>query len=167
METFGTRLRLLANLARSIGPLHAARHKIRHVWHHLTPPVAPYQLTTRASEFPLWCRPDTSDETVFGQVFVDLQYAPVVPREPPRLILDCGANVGYTSAYFLTRFPTAHVVAVEPDSGNAALLRRNLRPYGTRVTILETGVWSSAVGLVMATTPFRDGREWARQVREV
>ena len=166
METFGDRLRMFADLARSIGPAHAARHKLRHAWHQLTPPRTPYRLTTRSAAFPLWCRPDTSDETVFWQVFVDLQYEPVVPREPPRLILDCGANVGYTAAYFLTRFPTAHVVAVEPDPGNAGLLRRNLRPYGARATVVETGVWSRPVGLVMSTTPFRDGREWARQVRE-
>jgi FkbM family methyltransferase len=166
MSALGDRLRQLSDLAHSLGPAHAARHKLQHAWHRVQAPQEPYTLTTREAAFPLWCRPDTSDETVFWQVFVDLQYAPLIPRKEPRFILDCGANVGYTSAYFLTRFPTARVFAVEPDPGNAELLRHNLAPYGRRYTIFQTGVWSRPVGLVMSTTPFRDGREWARQVRE-
>ena len=96
----------------------------------------------------------------------DPQDAPLLPQREPRFILDCGENVGYSSCYFLTRFPTARVFAVEPDPGNADLLRRNLAPYGRRCTIFQTAVWSRPVELVMSTTPFRDGREWARQVRE-
>src|SRR5262245_452689 len=111
---------MFAQLSRSVGPAHAARHKLRHAWHHVVTTRAPYRLTTKTAAFPLWCRPGTSDETVFWQVFVDLQYAALVPRAAPRLILDCGANVGYTASYFLTRFPSARVFAVEPDPGNAA-----------------------------------------------
>jgi len=167
MSGLGHHLRMLSDLAFSLGPAHAARHKLQHAWHRVVAaPQEPYKLTTKEAAFPLWCRPGTSDETVFWQVFVDLQYAPLIPRRTPHFILDCGANVGYTSSYFLTRFPTARVFAVEPDPGNAALLRRNLAPYGRRSAVFETGVWSRPVGLVMSSTPFRDGGEWARQVRE-
>jgi FkbM family methyltransferase len=58
------------------------------------------------------------------------------------------------------------VLAVEPDPGNAEILARNLLPYGDRAGVLKTAIWSHRVGMVLSTTPFRDGREWARQVRE-
>lgn len=157
---------MFAHQARSIGPAHAVRRKMQQAWHRVAAPRQPFTLTTKAAAFPLWCRPGTSDEMVFWQVFIDLQYAPHAPIEAPRFILDCGANVGYTASYFLTRFPAARVFAVEPDPGNAAMLRRNLTPYGGRAAVFETAVWSRPVGLVLSTTPFRDGREWARQVRE-
>ena len=123
-------------------------------------------MSTRAASFPLLCRPGTSDEEVFWQVFIAGEYACVNPPVEPRFILDCGANVGYTAAYFLTRFPSAFVLAVEPDPGNAEILARNLLPYGHRAGVLKTAIWSHRVGMVLSTTPFRDGREWARQVRE-
>lgn len=112
------------------------------------------------------CRPGTSDEEVFSQVFVAGEYACLDPPVEPRFILDCGANVGYTSAYLLTRFPDAFLLAVEPDPGNAEILSQNLLPYGNRAKVLKTAIWSHKVGMVMSTTPFGDGREWARQVRE-
>jgi FkbM family methyltransferase len=66
----------------------------------------------------------------------------------------------------LTRFPAASLLAVEPDPGNAEILRQNLLPYGDRANLLNTAIWSHKAGMVLSTTPFRDGREWARQVRE-
>ena len=131
MPPLGNQLRTFSELVRSIGPAHAVRQKLQSAWHRVASPTAPYALTTKDAAFPLLCRPDTSDRTVFWQVFIDRQYAAVVPRIPPRFVLDCGANVGYTTAYFLNRFPSARVVAVEPDPGNAALLRRNVAPYLT------------------------------------
>jgi FkbM family methyltransferase len=123
-------------------------------------------VSTRAAAFPLLCRPGTSDEEVFSQVFIAGEYSCINPPGEPRFILDCGANVGYTAAYLLTRFPTAFLLAVEPDPGNAEILGQNLLPYGNRARVLNTAVWSHKVGMVLSTTPFRDGREWARQVRE-
>jgi FkbM family methyltransferase len=83
-----------------------------------------------------------------------------------RLVIDCGANVGYTSAYFLSRFPSCHVIAVEPDPENVRILRRNLSAYGDRVTIVPSAVWSHPTALRISDVPYRDGREWARQVQE-
>lgn len=150
------------HLTRALGPRHALRYKWKQRRHR-----GPYELTSQHAAFPLWVRPDTSDQAVFWQVFIGLEYACVTSPNPPRYIIDCGANVGYTAAYFLTKFPSARVVAVEPDPGNAEMCRRNLAPYGDRAYVLEAGIWSHRAGLVISETPFRDGREWARQVREV
>jgi FkbM family methyltransferase len=56
------------------------------------------------------------------------------------LILDLGANVGYTAVDLALRYPSARVVAVEPEPTNAALLRRNVAPL-RRIQAIEGAVW--------------------------
>lgn len=53
---------------------------------------------------------------------------------PPR-ILDCGANIGLASIFFLTHYPGCFLTAIEPDPDIFAALMENLEPYlGPRVT---------------------------------
>jgi FkbM family methyltransferase len=82
------------------------------------------------------------------------------------LVIDCGANIGCSSAYFLSRYPRCRVIAVEPDADNCELLRQNLAPYGTRASVVQAGIWPHPAKLVAAEVSYRDGRAWARQVRE-
>jgi FkbM family methyltransferase len=124
-----------------------------------------YRLLSRHSCVPLRCRANTSDILVFDQIFIELEYRSIRLRDP-KLILDCGANVGYSSAYFLSCFPTAAVVAIEPDIDNFRVLEANLKPFGTRVRTLHSAIWSHPTRLTMAETTFRDGSAWARHVRE-
>ena len=81
------------------------------------------------------------------------------------LVIDCGANVGYSSAYFLSRHPSSRIIAVEPDPDNFAMLSRNLAPYGSRVSLVHAGIWSHPTRLALAGDPYRDGKEWSKQVR--
>ena len=110
-------------------------------------------------------RSGTSDLDVFSQIFLHREYRCLDALGDVDTVIDCGANVGYASIYFLSRFPNSIVVAVEPDPGNFAALQANLVPYGSRARAVHSGVWSESVGLVMNDVEYRDGREWARQVR--
>ena len=130
-----------------------------------TPTIKLTSLTTPYSLYPLACREGSSDPSVFQQIFIEREYACLDDLVDPRLIIDCGANVGYSAAYFLSRFPSSHVIAVEPDEGNFALLQRNLAPFGARARAIRAAVWSHPTSLKMSEVPYRDGREWARQVR--
>ena len=56
-----------------------------------------------------------------------------------RTVLDIGACTGIFSALCLA-FGAAHMIAVEPEPDNVRLLRKNLAPYGDRVTIIEGAV---------------------------
>ncbi len=125
-----------------------------------------YFLEARDSMYPLFCRCDSSDRDVFRSVFEWQEYASLNDLSDVRLIIDCGANVGYTAAYFLTRFPLARVIAIEPDRDNFVVLAENLKPYGDRVTLLQTGVWSHSTGLTLCQGEFGDDGEWVTQVRE-
>ncbi len=123
------------------------------------------RLTSKYLRHPVYARYGTSDFLVFNQVFVDREYRCVDDVEPPRLIVDCGANVGYTSAYFLSKFPTSTVIAVEPDSGNFNLLRRNLAGYGDRFKAIKAAVWPFDEQLEFQSSTLAEGAEWGRVVQ--
>jgi FkbM family methyltransferase len=126
----------------------------------------PFTLHTEHARYSLQYRPGTSDLNVFHQVFVEREYSCLDDLKEVVFILDCGANVGYSAAYLLSRFPDSHVMAIEPDPGNFEMLRANLAPYGDSATLLQSAVWSHTRGLVVSKVPYRDGLEWTRQVRE-
>ena len=126
---------------------------------------ARFTLTPRNARHALECRSGTSDAQVFSQIFLEGNYDALDGLEGAEFIVDCGANCGYSTAYFLTRCPNATVIAVEPDPENAAMLQRNVRPYGDRVTPVESAIWSQPASLVMSDVPYRDGRAWTKTVR--
>lgn len=116
------------------------------------------------AQYPLLMRIGSSDREVLAQIFIEREYEPIAV-ESPRTILDLGANVGYSSAYFLSKYPDATVLAVEPDPGNYAMCRRNLEPYGSRARVIHGAVWPERRKLVMDRGAWRDGREWTAQVK--
>jgi len=108
----------------------------------------------------------SSDILLFRQIFFVREFACIDNLRDLRLILDCGANVGYTASYFLSRYPDAFVVAVEPDDGNFAMLQKNLAPYEGRFKLIKSAIWSKNTGLRISELPFRDQREWSISVRQ-
>jgi FkbM family methyltransferase len=154
-----------AKLCQNLGPVGAALYKAQQLRLRYLPPLEPIWLSSQSLLHPVKCRPRTSDFDVFCQVLAHREYRCLDEVANPGLIIDCGANVGYSAAYFLSRFPTARLIALEPDPANFQVLRENLAPYGDRCTALSTAVWSGSTDLVPGDQPFRDGREWARTVR--
>jgi FkbM family methyltransferase len=73
-------------------------------------------------------------------------------------LIDAGAYIGDTTAYFLSRFPQLQAIAVEPNPESLELARRNLAPYENRVTLLP-------VALAATETPVRiAGTETGAQI---
>ncbi len=68
-------------------------------------------------------------------------------RQP--LIVDCGANIGAGSAWFMARFPSAHIVAVEPSTRNVEMLRKNL-------SSMDVDIVEGAVAKTPGTIPLSD-----------
>jgi FkbM family methyltransferase len=125
-----------------------------------------YRLRAKHADHPLYCRARTSDADVFRNIFLEREYACIDDLARVQLVVDCGANAGYSAAYFLTRYPSADVVAIEPDPGNYEMLRLNTLPYGDRIKAYRSAVWSHPATLVITDSVYRDGREWTKQVRE-
>jgi hypothetical protein len=111
-----------------------------------TPPTI-RRVRLRGYRYPFFYRENTSDAAVIRQVLGTQEYECVGHASDVSFILDCGANIGCTSFYFLNRYPNARLIAVEPDSENAQLCRRNLRPFGGRALVIQAGLWSEVVPL--------------------
>jgi FkbM family methyltransferase len=104
----------------------------------------------------------TTDEFVFDQIFVRCEYTPICKGvKNPEFILDLGANVGFASALFASRYPAARILAVEPDPRNFALCQKNLKVYGTRAQVLKGAVWSCCTRLDLS---YENGDGWGTRV---
>jgi FkbM family methyltransferase len=124
-----------------------------------------FTVRTPLARHPVAFRAGTSDGNVFSQIFVYREYRCLDDVGRADLVIDCGANVGYSSAYFLSRYPEARLVAIEPDPENFAMLERNLAPYGDRCTLVRGALWSSSSGVVVTPPPAGRQLEWAVKVR--
>lgn len=109
---------------------------------------------------PLYLRPWSSDLYVFEQIFIHREYD--TPISKPQTILDAGANIGLAAIYFANRFPDAKIVAVEPESNNFAMLKRNIQPY-PNIVALQAAVWSHSGRLTLVN---RDDKSWAFRFTE-
>lgn len=89
-------------------------------------------------------RPGTSDiwtlETLLPPVHLP---PPEVSGGRVGLIWDLGANIGLTIAHAAVRFPSARIVGVELDEGNASLCRSNTSPWRDRCEVIRSGVWTT------------------------
>jgi FkbM family methyltransferase len=55
------------------------------------------------------------------------------------IIVDAGANIGIATLWFKQNFPAASIIAIEPESGNLALLRKNVEKVAG-VLVLDKAV---------------------------
>ncbi|MBN1568599.1 MAG: FkbM family methyltransferase [Acidobacteria bacterium] len=53
------------------------------------------------------------------------EYERILAAGKRPLILDCGANIGASTLWFAKSYPQAHIVALEPEKHNYAILRLN------------------------------------------
>ncbi len=58
----------------------------------------------------------------------------------PSVIVDAGTYIGDLTCHWATRYPTARIVALEPNPESFARASQNLRPYGDRVTLIQSGL---------------------------
>jgi len=104
--------------------------------------------SVRSLAHPIWIRHHQSDVDELVHTVFRKTYGQWLPETAPRWILDLGANIGDTAAWFLSRFPTARLVAVEPDPANYEMALRNLGPYGSRAIVVNAAIWPTDGELV-------------------
>jgi FkbM family methyltransferase len=118
-------------------------------------------LTVPGVRTPLLCRTFGSDRWVVRGVFGEQQYD-IALQDPPELIIDAGANVGYASVYFANKYPNAHIIAIEPDPENCALFHRNCAAY-RNVELIQGALWTSRTDLIIENCA---DESWAFRVVE-
>lgn len=67
------------------------------------------------------------------------------------VIIDGGANVGYSALFFARIFPETLVVAMEPDQHTVEALKRNTADQ-SRIRPIHAALWSHADGVRLAST---------------
>ena len=154
-------------ILRSIFAGLGVRSGLKWIWCHTLERGEPieYTLRPRGIAHPLVVRRGTSDSQAFKLIFLNREYACLEDLSDVRLVIDCGANVGYSAAYFLSVFSGCSVIAIEPDPSNFAVLKRNLTAFGNRANCIRAGVWSFSASLSLSKEKYRDGSQWSKQVR--
>lgn len=99
-------------------------------------------IKTPFSDIPIKLRTYSSDPYIFKEIFLEKEYD-LALKNKPNLIVDVGANVGYASIFFACKYPEAEIIAVEPEQGNFAILKRNIEPY-SNIQAIKSGVWSKS-----------------------
>ncbi len=116
-----------------------------------------------------------SDAMVLEQVLAREEYRTVTdffkvnfPATGKLNIIDAGANVGYSSVFFLHEFPAASIACVEPDSKNVAMLQKNISCFisSKQARIFQNGLMSEDGRNIVTTKDFRDGKDWSVSVTE-
>ncbi len=114
-------------------------------------------------------RRQNSDIRVFHQIALADEYSALAEAiqdtcsdiEQPT-ILDAGANIGLASIALAARFPAARIVAVEPEPGNVARIRKHLETNDLkgRIQVVAGALWPVTTRLVLRSD-FRDRQAWA------
>lgn len=109
---------------------------------------------------PLLIRRGSTDWRVFIKIFIDKEYEINYGTEEFELVIDAGANNGYSSVYFASRFPNAKIIAIEPDVDNFKMLLCNTRQF-KNIECLFGALWptQSKVSIINNSAP-----KWAYQV---
>ena len=96
----GGRMNRLRRIVANLGWRCAIHFAVLRVISVLPLPQHIHKLHPRAAAHPLFLRFKTSDLDVFGQIFSGDEYASVSTLDDVHVIVDGGANVGYSAAYF-------------------------------------------------------------------
>lgn len=93
-------------------------------------------------KFPVTMRPNRIDKITFREIFIKREYDVNLPKSiNPTVIIDAGANIGFTSLFFANRYPQAKIFSIEPDESNYNILRKNTEKY-TSITPLKSALWN-------------------------
>jgi FkbM family methyltransferase len=82
----------------------------------------------------------TSDILVFNQIFLEDMYDLPICKKP-KLIIDGGAYVGFSTIFFANKYPEAKIIAVEPNVSNFALLKENTLRYHN-IELINSALWN-------------------------
>lgn len=89
--------------------------------------------------YPIHLRNIPDDYSVFTQIFVDEEYDVELHHEVKNII-DCGANIGLATLYFIKKYPNCNIICIEPDVSNFEMLQKNTQNY-KNVNCLNNAVW--------------------------
>jgi len=115
-----------------------------------------------AIRHPLYLRLRNSDVTLLRSIFLEGEYDWFFSKQP-HAIGDVGAYVGFTSIVIVNCSPEARILAIEPESSNCGILRKNAASY-PQIEVIQAAFWKENTKLRIDDP---GGGNWAFQTREV
>jgi FkbM family methyltransferase len=91
--------------------------------------------------YPIFIRPGTQDAHTIINNVIRKEYDQVKLTTAPIWMIDAGAYIGDTTAYFLSRYPGLRIIALEPNPPSYEMAKQNLEPYGERAILLKKGLY--------------------------
>lgn len=98
-----------------------------------------YEMQRKDCRHPFYLRIPSSDVPTYKQVFIDLEYD-FSAASPPDVIVDAGANIGLASIYLANKYPSAKIIAIEPEQSNFTLLKKNVEAY-PNIQPVQAALW--------------------------
>lgn len=104
-----------------------------------------------------------SDLRVFDQIFLEENYHFFPEGFQPKVIIDAGANVGYSAIWFSSRFKNSTIIALEPESENFKVLKENCRNFPNIIPI-KKALWSHSDSIWIKNSKVRS---WSFETVEI
>lgn len=114
----------------------------------------------------------SSDMAVLDQVILMKEYQSVVSLYESKFtessivnIIDAGSNIGLTTMFFKTRFPSSNIYCFEPDFENFKVLEFNLNNNNyNNIFKFNAAIWNENTK-VEIVKDFRDKLDWSSRVK--
>ncbi len=87
----------------------------------------------------VYIRPNSSDFAVLRQI-IGKEELKFDLEKSPNTIIDAGANIGLSSVFFANMWPSATILAIEPDEANYEMLELNTKHY-PNITCIKCAMW--------------------------
>jgi FkbM family methyltransferase len=92
--------------------------------------------------FPVAMRPGNTDRITFKEIFIRREYElDITDHTNTQVIIDAGANIGFTSVFFANQYPGALIFSIEPDAENYQYVLRNTASY-KNITPINKALWN-------------------------
>jgi FkbM family methyltransferase len=111
-----------------------------------------------------------SDYYVLEQIFNYKEYEIVLGlielngfSDKPKIIIDAGANVGYTTVFFAHHLKFSKIYAIEPSAVNAEMIKKNITFLNgnTEIELYQKALSHKEGMFYTINRDFRDGLDWA------
>ncbi len=91
---------------------------------------------------PFYYRKNSVDQHTFREIFLRKEYdIKAILNFQPKVIVDAGANIGFTTLFFLREFNPSLIISLEPDGSNFKLLRKNTEQYSCIIPV-QKALWN-------------------------
>lgn len=102
------------------------------------------------SNLQIFLRNNKYDTQIFTQIFLRDELD-INLKETPKVIIDGGANIGLATLYLKNKFPSAIMIAIEPEFSNFKLLLRNTKSF-SHIFCLNKAIWNKSSVLKITDT---------------